>query len=69
LGQADQAEAYFRRQIRVDPYYLPAVQQLTSLLAGQRRYAEAREVLEQAQPRFPERADLKANLELLRGQK
>jgi len=68
-GQPDLAEGYLRRQMKVDPYFLPAVQQLTSLLAQQRRYAAARSVLEQAQPYFPDRADLKANLELLRGQK
>jgi len=68
-GQADLAEGYLRRQIRVDPYYLPAVQQLTTLLAQQRRITEARALLEQAQPFFPDRADLKANLELLRRQK
>jgi Tfp pilus assembly protein PilF len=68
-GQADLAEGYLRRQIQVDPYYLPALQQLTTLLVQQRRYTEARALLEQALPFFPDRADLRANLELLRGQK
>lgn len=66
LGRLDRAEAEWRRQLQLDPYLLQAVQELSNLLVGQGRLAEALQVLEQAAPRFPENADIGRNLALLR---
>jgi tetratricopeptide (TPR) repeat protein len=60
------AETHWRRQTRIDPYFLPAWQALADLLASQRRVAETRAVLEEAAAWHPERPDLRRNLELLR---
>jgi O-antigen ligase len=65
----DLAEAAWRRQLQLDPYLLQAVQELSSLLAGQGRLAEAEALLADAVPRFPDNAEIGANLDALRGRK
>lgn len=65
-GRLDLAEASWRRQLKLDPYLLQAVQELGDLLAGQGRLAEAAQVLEEAAPRFPDNADIQSNLRRLR---
>lgn len=65
-GRLDLAEAEWKRQLKLDPYLVQAVQELGSLLAGQGRLAEAQSLLEEAAPRFPEQMDIQVNLEALR---
>lgn len=65
-GRLAEAEAEWRRQLELDPYLIQAVQELSSLLAGQGRLREAQVLLGEAQPRFPGNKEIEANLEALR---
>jgi O-antigen ligase/Flp pilus assembly protein TadD len=65
LGQAEHAEAEWARQLQLDPWMLPAVQDLSALYASQGKLAQAAHVLEGAKQRFPDNREIPANLKLI----
>jgi O-antigen ligase/tetratricopeptide (TPR) repeat protein len=62
-GRLDVAAEHWERQLVLDPYLLQGIQALSSLYAGQGHLQEARTVLSAAVLRYPERADLRQNLQ------
>ncbi|HEU4407961.1 MAG TPA: tetratricopeptide repeat protein [Polyangiaceae bacterium] len=61
LGDAAGAEAHYRQALEADPSLREAAGNLSALLLGQGRGADARAVVEPLAARFPDDADLQTN--------
>jgi O-antigen ligase len=66
LGRKDEAAAEWETQLRLDPWFLPGVQSLSTLYASQGLVMQAAAVLAKAAERFPENSEIKKNLGILR---
>ena len=63
--QAEQAEAYYRRALKIDPYFVPAALNLSTLYAEQERFGEAEVVLRGGIEKAPQQGELHYSLGLL----
>ena len=64
-GQAGQAEADYRRALKMDPYFVPAALNLSTLYAEQKRFGEAEGILRGGIEKVPQQGELHYSLGLL----
>ena len=64
-GQAGQAEADYRRALKIDPYFVPAALNLSTLYAEQERFGEAEGILRGGIEKVPQQGELHYSLGLL----